>query len=131
MVHRVTAETVAGRFGELRAASTAGGGTALTTTLGVTSIPFGSSWMSISARNFSGADVAQFILGPRLTIVVTTNALGTSGVHHTFPTEPTTIAEFPTQEISDEMQDGDTEDFAMDAIDTAANNDFIYVGAHI
>ena len=131
MVHRVSAETVAARFGEIRAASTASGGTALTNVLGLTSIPLGASWLSITARNFVGANVARFILSPRLTIVVTTNALGSGGVQHILPDEPTTITQHPTQVISDEMQDGDAEDFAIDSFDTAANNNYIYVGADV
>ena len=130
-MHKVIAQSIAAELTEIRAASAASGGTALTNVLGVISIPIGSEWVSITARNFSGAAVARVLLNPRLTIVVTTDALATSGVHpnQLFPNEPTTITDFPTQVISDEMQDGDTEDFALDAIDTAANNDFIYVGA--
>lgn len=34
-------------------------------------------------------------------------------------------------DVSHELQDGDTTDVAFDAQSTAANNDFIYVGAHL
>lgn len=115
---------------EQRAASTAGGGTALTTTLALISIPINSKYLSLTPRNFVTAVVAQYILNPFLTIIATTDALGGTIEHgFTDTIEPTSLSEFQTQNISDEMQDGDTEDFDINSFDTAANDNFIYVGS--
>jgi len=109
---------------ELRAASTASGGTALTTTatgasapsaLGMMTIPFGADYVSITPRNFAGCAVARVSLNPYLTIFVTTDAGAT----------PAGITD-----ISDEMQDGDTTDVAIDDLPTAGTG-YIYVGAQI
>lgn len=116
MVHRVAAQTIAARFKEIRAASAAGGGTALNTTLSVISIPLGSDWISVTATKLSGAEVVRFLLNPYLTIIQTTDALATT-------TNRT--------DLSKELQDGDAVDVQLDAMDTAANDNFIYVGADI
>jgi len=106
---------------ELRAASTASGGTALTTTatgasapsaLGLTTIPFGADYVSITPRNFAGCAVARVSLNPYLTIFATWDA-GLSVV-----------------DLSDEMQDGDATDYALDAF-PAAGTGYIYVGARV
>ncbi len=107
--------------GELRAASTADGGTALSTTvsgagdlntgLGFTTIPFGSDYMSITPRNFSGAAVVKYSLNPFLTIFWTDDSGGT------------------VIDISDEMQDGDSTDSAIDDLPAIANGGAMYVGA--
>lgn len=115
---------------EQRAASTAGGGTALTTTLALISIPIGSKYLSLTPRNFaSAAVVAQYCLNPFLTVIATTTALGGTTQHgFTELAEPTSLSEFGVQDISVEMQDGDSEDFDINSFNTAANNNFIYVG---
>ncbi|KKK74566.1 hypothetical protein LCGC14_2882480, partial [marine sediment metagenome] len=95
---------------ELRAASTASGGTALTSTLALVPIPFGADYLSITPRNFSGAAVARVLLNPYLTIFYTTDA----GV--------------TTTDISDEMQDGDTADVALDSF-PATGTGYFYVGS--
>jgi hypothetical protein len=97
---------------ELRAASTASGGTALTATLALIAIPFGADYLSITPRNFSGAAVARVLLNPYLTIFFTTDA----GV--------------TTTDISDEMQDGDTADVNIDDFPITGTG-FFYVGAPI
>lgn len=131
-MHKVFASTIAAELKEIRAASTASGGTALTTTAALISIPLGADWVSITPRNFVGCAVARVTINPFLTIVTTTNALGTIGLHDfDRVNEPTALSSFPTQVISDEMQDGDTEDFAMDSFDVASNNDYIYIGSHL
>ncbi len=122
-------KSIAAELTDLRAASDAGGGTALTSTSGVIELPFGSSWMDITATNFGGAAVVKFALCPRLTIVATTDLLVSTANHGAV--EPTDIANFPTQNISNEMQDGDTENFAVDSIGTFANGFAIYVGAAV
>jgi hypothetical protein len=106
---------------EVRAVSTASGGTALTTTatgasapgsLGMVSIPAGSDWMSITPRNFSGCNVVRVSLNPRLVILATWDAGET------------------TVDISDEMQDGDTTDYVMDSFPITGTG-YIWVGARI
>ena len=114
----VVAETIESRFNEIRSASTAGGGTALTTTAVLISVPLGASWLSLTPRNFSGAVVAQFLLNPFLYVVWTTNSLGGS-----------VGSGYATNDISLEMQDGDATDFAISSWNTAANGGYIYVGS--
>ena len=92
------------------------GGPALSTTLKVLSIPLGSHWLSITPRNFIGAGVARFALNPYLVIVKTSDLLVAAG---------------NASDHSVELQDGDTTDVQFDALDTAANGDFIYVGANV
>lgn len=116
-----TVKTIPPELNELRAASTAAGGTAITTTadgagdpktaLGITPLPFGADYMSITPHSFSGALVAQVVLGPRLTVFYTKD----SGANIT--------------DISDELQDGDTADIPIDSLDTIANGGAIYVGS--
>lgn len=127
-MHKVLSKSVAAELTDLRAASTAGGGTALNTTSVVIELPFGSSWVDILPRNFVTAVVAQIALCPRLTIITTQDLLATTAKH---TGAPALISTFPTQDISDEMQDGDATNFAVDAIDTFANGDAIYVGASV
>ena len=112
-------------FSEVRAASTAAGGTALTSTAGLISLPFGSDWMSLTARNFSSTcKVVQFVLNQYLTIVTTTNLLtGTSVIGGAGITAAVNC------DISKEMQDGDDTDFAIDSIPTLTNGGAIYVGS--
>ena len=68
----------------------------------------------MTPRNFAGAAVVRFALNPYLYVLRTQDALLTA----------------PTDN-SHELQDGDTTDVQYDAQSTAANNDFIYVGAHL
>lgn len=107
---------------EVRAVSTASGGTALTATatgasapgsLGIVSIPGGADWMSLTPRNFSEqCKVVRVSLNPRLVILATWDAGKT------------------TVDISDEMQDGDTTDYALDAFPITGTG-YIYVGSRI
>ncbi len=105
-------KTIPAELTELRAASTANGGTALTSTLGLISIPFGSDYISITPRNFSGCAVVRYLLNPYLTIFHTRD----SGVSVT--------------DISDEMQDGDTTASNFDDFPVAGTG-YLYVGAPI
>ncbi len=133
-MHKVFAETIANKFREMRSVrdedgSLAAGGPTLSTTLKSLAIPLGAEWVSLTPRNFAGgAGTMRFALAPRLTIIVTTDLLAT-GVNEGLDQDPTTITSFPTQDISDEMQDGDQTDFAIDSIDTLANLDAIFVGS--
>ncbi len=126
MAQRVQAGPI--ELSELRSFGAAAG-VALTTTAGLTVIPKGTDYVSVAARNFSGAAVARFLLNPLLTIVVTTDLLVTGTEGQTM--SPTALSAYPTQVISGEMQDGDTTDFAMDDFDDLAAGCAIYVGAGI
>ncbi len=121
MPQKVKAQVIPALLSELRAASTASGGTALTTTatgasaplaLGLVSIPFGADYMSITARNFAGCAVVRVSLNPYLSIFATWDA-GAS-----------------TVDISDEMQDGDTTDYSFASF-PATGTGYIYVGAEV
>lgn len=112
MPSTVIAKVLPRELTELRAASTASGGTALTTTAGLISIPLGSDYISITGRNFVGAAVVRVILNPWLSIFYTTDA-GSSFT-----------------DISDEMQDGDATDVALDSF-PATGTGFIYIGAKV
>lgn len=99
---------------ELRGVSTANGGTALTTTLGLISLGaagWGADYVNITPRNFSeNCKAARYLLNPYLTIVTTWDA-GVSFV-----------------DISDEMQDGDTTDYQLDDFPITGTG-YFYVGA--
>ncbi len=131
-MHKVFAETIATKLREVRSCrdedgSVASGGPSLNTTLKSLAIPIGAEWLSITPRNFAaGAGTMRYALAPRLTIIVTTDLLATGAP---VGGNPTALSTFPTQDISDEMQDGDQTDFAIDSIDTLANLNAIYVGA--
>ena len=117
MVQTVKSKVLPADLTEIRAASTASGGTALTTTatgtgtptaLGIVPIPAGADYLSITGRNFVGCAVVRVSLNPYLTIFYTVDA----GVNVT--------------DISAEMQDGDTTDVAID--DFAITGDgFMYL----
>ncbi len=132
-MHKVFAETIATKFREVQSCtdedgSVASGGPSLSTTLKSLAIPIGAEWLSITPRNFAGgAGTIRFALAPRLTVIVTTDLLGSGA--QIGKSEPTTITTRPTQDISDEMQDGDQEDFALDSLDTIGNSNAIYIGA--
>ena len=103
---------------ELRAVSTANGGTALTTALGLISLGkagWGADYVSITPRNFSeNCKAARYLLNPYLHIVYTTDLLVSPGTN-----------------LSDGMQDGDTDDNNFTLWDTLANGCALYVGAAI
>ena len=98
---------------ELRSASTANGGTALTTTLGLISIPLGADYINITPRNFSeNCKAARVLLNPWLSVFHTQDAGET------------------TTDISDEMQDGDavSVEFVTFAI---TGTGYMYVGSRV
>ena len=103
---------------ELRAASTASGGSALTTTLSHITLAtpgFGADYMSITPRNFSGAAVVRYLLNPYLKIFYTTDG---------------GLANDNITDISDEMQDGDATDHPLDDFPLTGTG-FVYVGARV
>jgi len=107
-------EVLSGPLGEVRAASTAGGGTALSTTSVRIVLNRGAKWLSLTPRNFSTAVVAQYLLNPWLTVLKTAD----SGATFT--------------DYSIEAQDASTStSVTLSSIDTLANGDALYVGSHL
>lgn len=105
-------EIFAGRLSEVRGSTTTG--VALSTTAAFTAIPVGTSQLFLTARNFSTAVVAKLAINPRLVVLKTQDALATA------PTD-----------YSDAAQDGSTStDVVLSSQGTAAQSDFLYVGAH-
>lgn len=107
-------EILSGPLGELRAASTAGGGTSLTTTVVRIPLPLGSKWVSITPRNLSTAVVAQVLLNPWIAVLKTADG-GATFVDY-----------------AEAAQDGSTAtDVDLSSLDTLANGDALYVGSHL
>ena len=111
----MTTETVAAPLGEVRAASTAGGGTALSTTAVRIVLPIGAKWVSLTPRNFSTAVVAKFNFNPWLTVLKTTDALKTAA----------NITDYSTN-----AQDGSAStDVTLSSLPIAGLGGYLYVGA--
>ena len=107
-------EVVSGMLGEIRAASTADGGTALSTTAVFIQLPLKSYHLMVTPRNFSTAVVAKVAVNPWLVVLKTTDGMVTA------PTD-----------YSNYAQDGDTgTDVDLSSLDTVANGDFLLVGSH-
>jgi hypothetical protein len=104
---------------ELRAASTASGGTALSTTvaqIAAGTAGWGADYISLTPTNFSAAcKAARVLLNPYLTI---------------FYTKDAGVSVATTAIISDEMQDGDATDHALDDFPLTGTG-YIYVGARV
>lgn len=110
-------EFLNGPLGEVRAASTADGGTALTSTAARIVLPRGAKQMFLLPRNFATAVVVKWNKNPFLTIFKTTDAL---------------VTQAAITDYSDEAQDNDTgTSVVLSSIGTAAQGDFLYVGAAI
>lgn len=113
----MTTETVAAGLGEVRAASTAGGGTALTTTAARIVLPIGTRWVSLTPRNFNVAVVAKFNFNPWLSVFKTTDGLATD-------------ANITNYSVN--AQDGSTStDVTLSSLATMANGGALYVGAAV
>lgn len=111
-------QTIDGFLGEVRAASTAGGGQALATTLSATNgtifLPIGTRWFSMTPRNFSTAVVAKVRFGPWVDVLVTNDN------HATFI------------DYSDAAQDAETtNDVVLGAMKTLANGGATYLGSPV
>lgn len=107
-------ETHSAPLGEVRAASTASGGTALTTAAVFVQVPDGTRYAFVTARNFSTAVVARLAFNPYLVVLKTTDNLATA------------------TDYSANAQDGSTSTkVTLNSLDTAANTNYLYVGAHI
>ena len=108
-------EVVAGAVGELRAASTAGGGTALTTTAAFISLPRDSHHIFITPRNFSTAVVAKFLRNPWLVVLKTTDNMMGQPVDY-----------------SNAAQDADAAtDVDVSSLGAITDGDFLLVGSHL
>src|SRR3990167_7981445 len=101
-------------FGEERLASTAGGGTALSTTAAFIRLPRYTKYISMVGRNFATAVVAKYHLNPWLTILKTADALVTA------PTDYSNAG----QDLS-----ASAAGVVLSSLDTLANGDFLLVGA--
>jgi hypothetical protein len=110
----VAQPTYSGPLGELRSASTAGGGTALTTAPLVIPLPRGIRHVMIEGRNYSTAVVAQIALVPYLSVMKTADNLAT------------------ITDYSANAQDGSAStDITLSSLDTIANLDYLIVGSHL
>src|SRR3990167_7649778 len=109
--------TYPGEFNEWRAVSTASGGTALSTTVSLTSLIPNTDYVALTPRAFVGANVARFALCPWLMIIDTRNNLATDT--HSVANE-------------EEAQDGDTATaFTISAFGGAGKDDYLYIGSHV
>lgn len=104
-----------GPVGEIRAASTAGTGTALTTTAAFITIPNGTFWLRLQARNWTTTTVAARVaLNPYLSIVKTTDSFATAA---------------NVTDGSVNLQDDQASTTFNMVLDTLANGDAIYIGS--
>ncbi len=108
-------EVLEGPLGEIRAASTAAGGTALTTTAVRIPLPRATKQITLIPRNFSTAVVAQILKNPFLNVIKTTDLLATV-----------------LTDMSDAAQDNDTAtDVVLSSLDTLLNLNALYIGSHV
>ncbi len=107
--------TLPGPLGEVRSASTAGGGTALTNTAARIVLPRATKQIQLIPRNFATGVVVKFNFNPWLTVLKTTDLLAT------------TLTDY-----SEAAQDNDTNtDVTLSSLSTLANLDAVYVGAYV
>lgn len=107
-------ETLAGPLGEIRAVSTAGGGTALSTTAVALAVPNGTRMVQYIPRNFSTAVVLKLARNPYLLVYKTADSLAT------------------VTDYSENAQDGSTStDVTLSSLDTLANGDALWLGGHL
>jgi hypothetical protein len=111
---RLPSDTFAGLLNEMRAASTAGGGQALTTTAQVIGFPGGTSHVSLYARNFSTAVVAKVALNPYLLILKSADALASA-------------TDYSSAAQNNPVGTG----AILSALGTLANGSALYVGSHV
>jgi len=108
-------EVLSGQLGETRRASTADGGTALTTTAVFIQLPTNTQHINLTPRNFVTAVVAKFLLNPWLIVLKTTD--GMTG-------KPT--------DYSKAAQDGSTSTSVdVGSLGIVTSGDFLLVGSHI
>ena len=110
----MSTEVTAGPQGPIRAASTAAGGTALSTTAAFIQLPRVTRHLEMIPRNFLTAVVYQVAYNPFLLVFKTADSLATA------PTDSSWA-----------MQDGSTATtLVLNDFDVAANGNFIYVFSH-
>ena len=108
-------EILSGPIGEVRAASAANGGTALTTTAGYIQLPKNTRYIYLIPRNFGAALVVKYALNPWLWVLKTADSMASV---------PTDYSEF--------AQDGDAAtDVDLSSLDTLANGDSLWIGSHL
>lgn len=108
-------ETIAGPQGEVRSASTAGGGTALTTSAARIVLPRNTKQITLIPRNYSTAVVVKWNKNPFLIVLKTTDLLATAG---------------NLTDYSDNAQDNSTStDVTLSSLATVANKGAVYVGS--
>ncbi len=108
-------EVIAGQLGEFRAASTASGGTALTTTATFIQLPIRTYHTFITPRNLAGAVVARIAFNPWLIVLKSIDNM---------LTEPT--------DYSENAQDASTSTTVdVSSLSTLANGDFLLIGSHL
>ncbi len=111
----MSSEVLSGQVGELRALSTAAGGTALTTTAGYTQLPKGTYHLYVTPRNFSTAVVAKFCLNPWLVVLKTIVGMTSA------PTD-----------YSESAQDADTTtQIVLSSLPALADGGFLLIGSHL
>ena len=110
----MSTEVTAGPQGPIRAASTASGGTALSTTAAFISLPRQTRHLEMIPRNFVTAVVYRVAFNPFLLVFKTTDLLVTA------PTDSSWA-----------MQDGSTATaLGLNSLSTFVNGNAIYVGSH-
>ena len=101
-------------MGEIRAATTASGGTALSTTAVAIPIPDGTRTVQYIGRNFATAVVLKLARNPYLLVYKTIDALAT------------------VTDYSSAAQDGSAStDVVLSSLDTLANGDALWIGSHL
>lgn len=109
-------DVTAGGLGEGRVASTAGGGTALTTTAAFIRLPLGTEHIQIIPRNFSTAVVAKIHINPWLSIFKTTDDMATAPTNYSNQGQDLSAA---------------AAGVVLSSLDTLANGDFLLIGATV
>lgn len=108
--------TLPGGVGNVKVASTAGGGTALTTAAATVMLPFRTRQINLVPRNFSTAVVAKWTKIPWLTVLKATDLLAT-------------VAN--TTDYSNSAQDNSTgTTLVLSSLATLANLGALYIGSH-
>ena len=114
-IQRHGADTFAGPLNEVRAVSTAGGGTALTTTAGVIGLPNGINHAELIARNFTTAVVVKYALNPYLMFLKSTDQGLT----------------FTDYSVTGQQNPVDTTGINLSSQPTFTNGGVLYIGAHV
>lgn len=117
MRHNWPSEAAPGYLGEVRAASAAGGGSALPTSLDETAyvpVPKKTRYISLQPQGLSTAVVVQFLLNPRCSVLKTVD----DGVTYI--------------DYSDAAQDGDgATHVVLSSLDELAEGDYVLVGSPV